>query len=159
MQKKNKETNMTDFLFYYSMSHDFMSSSIHIKGYFSFSAVIPVPMCVCVFVCGIWVLWQVGAVVTDPFPPPLVLSGDQREESAASLLHFPPPIHASPPGALTASAARRGPLVKPRCHSPWHLPPYLLSKCQKQRGWMLDFYLFMWGFFSSPPLHTPLALE
>lgn len=62
-----------------------------------------------------------------------------------------PPIHASPPGALTAAAARRGPLVKPCCHTPWHLPPYLRSKCQNHCRWMFDFYLFMWCFFSPTP--------
>lgn len=90
-----------------------------------------------------------GRCVKGPFPQPVVLSSNQQRNPLRHVSF--PPVHASPPGALTAAAARRGPLVKPCCHTPWHLPPYLHSKCQNHRRWMFDFYLFMWCFFSPPP--------
>ncbi len=94
-------------------------------------------------------LWQVDVVLRDPshslWSSPATGRGIHRVTSPF------PPIHASPPGALTAAAARRGPLVKPCCHTPWHLPPYLRSKCQNHHRQMFDFYLFKWCF--CPPLN------
>lgn len=56
------------------------------KGTFNFLLSCP---CVCVCVCHLSALTG-GRRGNGPFPSPLVLCGDQREESATSLLHFPP---------------------------------------------------------------------
>lgn len=93
------------------------------------------------------------AAARDPRPQPLLLCGDRRRRRNP-LRHFPP-FFPSPPRFMHHHLAlwqRRGPLVKPCCHSRWHLPPYLHSKCQKRRRWLFDFYLFMWCFFPATPL-------
>lgn len=90
-----------------------------------------------------------GRCVKGPAPKPLVLSSDHQRNPPHHVSF--PPVHASPPGGLTAAAAHRGPLVKPCCHTPWHLLPSLCSKCQNHCSWIFDFYLFMWCFISQPP--------
>lgn len=90
-----------------------------------------------------------GRCVKGPVPKPLVLSSDQQRNPPHHVSF--PRVHASPPGGLTAAAAHRGPLVKPCCHTPWHLLPSLCSKCQNHCSWIFDFYLFMWCFISQPP--------
>lgn len=87
-----------------------------------------------------------GQFVKGSLPQLLDLSNNQQRNPPHHVSFSP--VHASPPGTLTAAAARRGPLVKLCCHTPWHLPPYLRSKCQNLRCWMFDFYLFMWCFCS-----------
>lgn len=91
-----------------------------------------------------WLQWGTPATASAALRRP------SEEETAASL----PPFFPSPwfMHHHLALWQRRGPLVKPCCHSRWHLPPYLHSKCQKRCRWLFDFYLFMWCFFPATPL-------
>lgn len=91
-----------------------------------------------------WLQWGTPATASAALRRP------SEEEPAASL----PPFFPSPwfMHHHLALWQHRGPLVKPCCHSRWHLPPYLHSKCQKRCRWLFDFYLFMWCFFPATPL-------
>lgn len=106
-----------------TVSQTTVSVCVHMKGYTYISAILQ-----CERVCSLPELWQVDGVFRDPSHS---LRGTRHQQRNPPPHVSAPQVHASPPGALTAAAARRGPLVKPCCHTPWHLPPISPLKVPK----------------------------